>query len=32
MNPHVAKFGDVEANERLVMEDIEGVERLLLSM
>ena len=32
MNPHVARFEDVEANERLLMEDIEDVERLLLNM
>ena len=32
MTPHVARFEDVEAKERLVMEDKEGVEGLLLSM
>ena len=32
MNPHVARFEGVEAKERLVMEDREGAERLLLNV
>ena len=32
MKPHVARFEDVEAKERLFAEDIEGGESLLLSL
>ena len=32
MKPHVARFEDVEAKERLFAEDIEGAESLLLSL
>lgn len=32
MKPNVARFGDVEAKDRLVMDDNEGAAKLLLSM
>ena len=32
MKPNVARFEDVEANDRLVVDDNEGAAKLLLSM